>query len=758
MDVTSIRLLKGLTDGDVRLADLPGLLGRKTRWLACVVRGLTDQGYVEKSGAIIGLRSTPKTTLFRDVMKITDVEKLLAGSNETVFSHLADPRTLAGLARKTGLSKATVYRSVSDLRSIGAITRNGDYVQVNGSHESLVMFANLLAMEREGRYEGGGAEIIYRDGSTILRKVRAGKAARGATTGFTLFADYGIDYRPVHDYFCEQAEPMDIQDVLLHAVYSSVHSGNRMELVMSIVFYAKHRDGMDVAKLRQRSSVLGISGIWLDIESYMSRKGAAVHDLFLPWREFVAKAELYEIPAENYTHPDPSETLFEEIGGRLSRPVTAYLFGGENMRIKSLKNSTRDCDLAVGSKKDFDGLSGALVGMGYKKITKTGYSDEDMRMMPSEIFAHGKKGRIYLFTSTIMRVLTLSPGMKGKSDILDYGRLKIGLLRNEHVFLLKAVACREGDIQDMASLAAGGRPAGSGGPEAAPFDWDLVWDEILGQEEIDDTPGFTAALFDQISYLAERTGIPAQFSARLRRRAVDQMIRLVLLGGSLPAGEMVALLAGADITEQVIRNRIDSLERNATVRKRRAGRATLIELLQNNRFSKPEQRIDGHRLGRYLDWRFHMREKPGERDIRELAAELKGFGFGTIGEIDGMILHATEVLRQYELEHFSKGHFDGAGAARICIGVHHSTLGKNSGSPFFISEFDKYHRMLDGDALYLQTKKRHDRRGIRNSTLPCIPHRQDVQEGNDGTGQNAAVLPDAPNCKTAAPAKFPPVF
>ena len=59
-------------------------------------------------------------------------------------------------------------------------------------------------------------------------------------------------------------------------------------------------------------------------------------------------------------------------------------------------------------------------------------------------FEHEKKSRIDLFTTTIMQDLSLSSTMKEKADIRDYGKLKVGLLRNEHVFLLKAISNREG--------------------------------------------------------------------------------------------------------------------------------------------------------------------------------------------------------------------------------------------------------------------------------------------------------------------------
>ena len=58
-------------------------------------------------------------------------------------------------------------------------------------------------------------------------------------------------------YFCEQKDDLEIQDVLLHAVYSANYSKNKMELLIAIVFYAKHKDKMDILQLRKKATKLG---------------------------------------------------------------------------------------------------------------------------------------------------------------------------------------------------------------------------------------------------------------------------------------------------------------------------------------------------------------------------------------------------------------------------------------------------------------------------------------------------------------------
>lgn len=691
MDVTSIKLLKSLVEGQKETNELLGLLGIKQRRLAYIIKNLGD--YIEKEGSIVKLKETPKATLFRDIVQIVDVEKLLRDSNETILSNIDENITVDELIKKSGLSKATIYRSISDLQSIGAILKNEDVIRIDESKEQLVLFTKLVKTEREKKYEDGSTEIIYNKNSTILRKTPGGKITKGATTGFTLFSDYGIEYQTTHDYFCEQKEDLEIQDILLHAVYAANHSKNKMELLMSIIFYAKHKDKMDILQLRRKASELGISDIWLDIEAYIRRKELKNTDLFLPWSEFLYKAKLYDISIEKYTVPKPSNLLFREISDELEESITIYLFGGENMRIKSLKDSTKDCDIVVEDKDDFDNLAQILTNIGYARRLKTDYSDEDRRIKPDDIFEHEKKSRIDLFTSTIMQDLSLSSTMKEKADIRNYGKLNVGILRNEHVFLLKAIANREGDIQDMAALVTGSANTPHELQHGS-FDWEMVWDEILRQERISHTKDFTATIFDQISYLAEQTGIVAPFLDKLRRHVTDRMIKKMLRGGSMSIKEIIDLLIGGDITEQMIRNRIDALTKSEIIEKYSRGRTTYMKLLKNNEYAEKDLKINIHRLKRYLDWRFFIRQKQSDQNIQELADELEELGFQTFGEIDDIIRNSTETLKQYEREQFSKNHFDIVGAMRICIGLNYPEIGKKRSTKYFVSEFEKYNNML----------------------------------------------------------------
>ena len=159
MDITSIKLLKSLVEGPKKSDELLNLLGIKERRLAYIIKNLED--YIEKEDQAIRLKETPKTTLFRDVTQIVDVEKLFRESNEIILSNMDENITIDELIKKSGLSKATTYRAISDLQSIGAIVKDKDVIRIDESKEQLVLFTKLLKIERGNKYEDGNTEIIY---------------------------------------------------------------------------------------------------------------------------------------------------------------------------------------------------------------------------------------------------------------------------------------------------------------------------------------------------------------------------------------------------------------------------------------------------------------------------------------------------------------------------------------------------------------------------------------------------------------------
>ncbi len=91
MNISSIKILKELVEGtsDARLLRQP--LGIKVWQFNEHIKNLTKNGYVVKNGTIVSLQKNSKTSLFVEISKKLDIEKLLHESNELIFHYFQNP-------------------------------------------------------------------------------------------------------------------------------------------------------------------------------------------------------------------------------------------------------------------------------------------------------------------------------------------------------------------------------------------------------------------------------------------------------------------------------------------------------------------------------------------------------------------------------------------------------------------------------------------------------------------------------------------
>ncbi len=689
MHTTALRLLKHVMGGTSDSKALMNIVEIKEWQFNEHIKNLIQENYIKKNDGIISLQDNAKSKLLLSLSRKLDIERLFHDSNEQLFPLLTEPFTVNQLCINTGFSSSTVYRAISDFESIGVLTKEFDWddalksripdkIQISSTNKELVTFAKILKTEQESLYEPN-AQVIFKNGAITLKKVLSGKITEGQTTGYSLFSDYGIQYNSPYDYYVKQDFPLDIHDILIHIVMAAHEAKDKLGLIIAVVFYAKHKEKFDTIKLRKLSALFGISTTWLDIEGYLRKRNLKNPELFLSWEEFVSKATLYNVPSENYILPNATSGLFANIEKNLSENMTIYLIGGENMRIKNLKGSTKDCDIVVENSTDFERLKSILVTkLNYSRKPVEQFSTEDARILPDDILEHPSSSRIDLFTKKIMHAAVLSHTMVSRADIIDYDNLKVGLLRNEDVFLLKAIASREGDIQDMELLVQGGSHQPSEYQHGM-FDWTVVWEEMLLQEHTNHLRDFTTDVFQQLSYLDEQTGIVAPFLDKLKRHVLDRLIKNRLRGGIQPLNHIVELLYGADISEKMIRNRVDSLERDGTLIKKRIGRKVYLELARSSIFPEPTWEINTENLKTYLDWRFTSRTKPSDPKIRAFSDDLLDFGYTTIGEIDDIVIHTLAVATNYEKDHFPKFNLTAIGFTKICVKLSNISIGNING-------------------------------------------------------------------------------
>ena len=220
MHITTVNIIKHLAKGVSDVSTLMDVVGIKEWQISSQLTNLIQLGYVVKEGNTVKLKDSLKPATIRELAKKINIEKILRGANETIFSYLTEPISTNEIILKTEVSQSTVYRAISDFESVGAITRIGDKISVNKSNEQLVLLANSLKTERENLYEPN-AEILFRGSEKVLKKVPRGKITEGALTGFSLFTEYSIEYEMNYDYYITQNETLDLQHVLMHAIFEA---------------------------------------------------------------------------------------------------------------------------------------------------------------------------------------------------------------------------------------------------------------------------------------------------------------------------------------------------------------------------------------------------------------------------------------------------------------------------------------------------------------------------------------------------------
>jgi hypothetical protein len=164
------------------------------------------------------------------------------------------------------------------------------------------------------------------------------------------------------------------------------------------------------------------------------------------------------------------EEVFESVDERLDDELTAYLMGGGAMTFRGLKNGTKDVDLLVASREDFDRLRELLYARGYEKEDDP--IDEYASLGAALILDKDNACRFDIFDREVVRKLRLTEEMKTRAtDAFVGNSLVVRALSNEDIFLFKGVAGRARDPDDMARIVR----AGTG------LDFEVIADEFESQ-------------------------------------------------------------------------------------------------------------------------------------------------------------------------------------------------------------------------------------------------------------------------------------
>ena len=556
MELSKVKALKLLVRGNLTVRELASSMGLSYPRAAAIVRELVGEGYCEKSRGMVVMAPNVKGSFLKGLADRYDIEALFGGSSERMLLALSKPSSVEELQRKTGLAQSTTYQTLRRLTTLGVVRKLDDIYALT-EDQDLKAFLDLLEREREAAGLEPYAILIQSNGFK-LKKVPAGKQARGSLTAFSLFGRYGVEHESPHDYYLEPQKEVSIEEVLVHALAASE---GKAEGTMCAVFYMKNLDKIDPAKVKPLARKFGVLSLWVDLHNYIKGLHVLNAESFLPWDEFVDKASLYGVPVSLPPEAEKGIAVLRKLDEKLNTTVHAYLLGGANLLLRGLKKATKDLDVVVEGERDFSKLHSALLALGFRPLGEMEITPSDRKLNPSGIYVAEGMPRFDLFTKVICNALFLTDEMKSRAETMAFGKLVLHLLSLEDVFLLKSITEREGDLEDMVTIVRRG-----GG---------LKWGEILKTyltEEDVVRKHFCFTMLDNIELLQRREGIDVPLHGLLKHCIDVGILQALALGRTNVKGIRELI----DFPEHAIRNRVEKLTREGKIlRSRRGGRLVL---------------------------------------------------------------------------------------------------------------------------------------------------------------------------------------
>jgi len=197
------------------------------------------------------------------------------------------------------------------------------------------------------------------------------------------------------------------------------------------------------------------------------------------------------------------ENEFQRIVEGLSDPLTVYLIGGGAMSLRDLKGATKDIDLIVSGGDAYGQLWAVLLDLGYAEVQSL---DDDYQALGATSCVENADGcRLDIFNQQVANKLILTDGMRERSDpFLDTDRLTVRLVSNEDIFLFKAIAGRDDDIEDMNMLVQTG------------LDYDVVEAELEAQIDRLGDDQFATFANEALVELEKQYGVTTPIEARVQ--------------------------------------------------------------------------------------------------------------------------------------------------------------------------------------------------------------------------------------------------
>ncbi|WP_323677573.1 helix-turn-helix domain-containing protein [Halorubellus sp. PRR65] len=260
-------------------------------------------------------RGRKKRVTIADTEPIEDLKPLLTeyahidfadhvtGGALEILYYLNQPRTATELADRTTISRATVYRRLNDLQSVGIVNKTNSQYALNDDFTSLSSIARSLAHHehrREAERHTTGVNIIWETHAEYL--LACDTHIEDATfhlTGTHRFEDYGIPLIPqsrTHYFHSEQPTAVTPEDLVCHTLL--VDDGPRSQTYCLLLLAHKSLDHHvlhDRAAHYEPEATLPLTNTIDNLLAYLETQGADTTPQLPAWTDFKSTAADYGI-------------------------------------------------------------------------------------------------------------------------------------------------------------------------------------------------------------------------------------------------------------------------------------------------------------------------------------------------------------------------------------------------------------------------------------------------------------------------------
>jgi predicted nucleotidyltransferase len=180
---------------------------------------------------------------------------------------------------------------------------------------------------------------------------------------------------------------------------------------------------------------------------------------------------------------------FSELAGLIENELTVYLIGGGALTLEDLKNATKDIDLIVRNESELRQLWNVLRSAGYVPQDDLAEAYDELE---TAFILEKNRRRFDVFHEQVAGVIYLSDSMISRSQhLFDENGLSVRMVSLNDIFLFKAVANRQDDIDDMIRIAQAG------------IDDDVIVEEIMTQLDLLGRDEFIGAMKQKLDRLED---------------------------------------------------------------------------------------------------------------------------------------------------------------------------------------------------------------------------------------------------------------